>query len=62
MFGYTDNKGDFGGGRRRLQAASETIGTLYVGYGDGPWYVGATVGAGDLDYQRRPSQHPARRR
>ena len=25
-------------------------GTLYVGYGDGPWYVGATLGAGSLDY------------
>lgn len=49
MFGYSDNKGDFGGssGNYKLK---ETSGTLYAGYGDGPWYIGAIVGAGDLDY------------
>ncbi len=49
MFGYTDNKGDFagaGGGYTLRQP----VGTLYAGYGDGPWYVGATLGAGSLDY------------
>ena len=48
-FGYSDNKGDFGGdsGGYKLK---ETTGTAYLGYGPGPWYVGATLGAGDLDY------------
>ena len=26
------------------------MGTLYAAYGDGPWYVGASLGVGDLDY------------
>ena len=49
MFGYTDNKGDFGGpgGGYTLR---QPVGTVYAGYGDGPWYVGATLGAGSLDY------------
>ena len=49
MFGYTDNKGDFGGpgGGYTLK---QPVGTVYAGYGDGPWYVGATLGAGSLDY------------
>jgi outer membrane lipase/esterase len=49
MFGYTDNKGDFGGpgGGYTLK---QPVGTVYAGYGDGPWYVGATLGAGNLDY------------
>ncbi|MGE5668655.1 MAG: autotransporter outer membrane beta-barrel domain-containing protein [Betaproteobacteria bacterium] len=48
-FGYAENKGDFGGssGGYKLK---ETSGTAYAGYGVGPWYVGATLGAGDLDY------------
>jgi len=48
-FGYSDNKGDFGGSNGGYKL-KETTGTLYVGYGEGPWYVGATAGAGDLDY------------
>ena len=49
MFGYTDEKGDFGGpgGGYTLR---QPVGTVYAGYGDGPWYVGATLGAGNLDY------------
>ena len=49
MFGYTDEKGDFGGvgGGYTLR---QPVGTVYAGYGDGPWYVGATLGAGRLDY------------
>jgi outer membrane lipase/esterase len=49
MFGYTDEKGDFGGpgGGYTLK---QPVGTLYGGYGDGPWYVGATLGAGNLNY------------
>ena len=51
MFGYTENKGDFGGsgGNYKLK---ETSGTLYLGYGPAtaPWWLGATLGIGDLDY------------
>ena len=49
-FTFADDKGDFGGntGGYKLR---ETGGTLYAGYGSGPWYVGATIGAGDLDYR-----------
>ena len=49
MFGYTENKGDFGGdgGGFKLR---QPVCTLYAGYGEGPWYVGATLGAGSLDY------------
>jgi len=49
MFGYTNEKGDFGGpgGGYTLR---QPVGTVYAGYGDGPWYVGATLGAGNLDY------------
>jgi outer membrane lipase/esterase len=49
MFGYTENKGDFGGdgGGYKLR---QPVFTGYAGYGDGPWYVGATLGAGSLDY------------
>lgn len=46
-FGYTENKGDFGGGGYKLK---EATGTFYAGYGEGPWYVGLRLGAGDLDY------------
>jgi outer membrane lipase/esterase len=48
-FSYSDDKGDFGGGSGGYKL-KETTGTVYVGYGTGPWYVGATLGAGDLDY------------
>ena len=49
MFGYSDSKGDFGGagGGYKLR---QPVATLYAGYGEGPWYVGATLGAGGLDY------------
>ena len=48
-FGYAENKGDFGGGSGGYKLR-ETSGTAYLGYGTAPWYVGATLGAGDLDY------------
>ncbi|HEX4523546.1 MAG TPA: autotransporter domain-containing protein [Casimicrobiaceae bacterium] len=49
-FGYSEDKASFGdnGGGYTLNEASLTA---YVGYGQGPWYVGATVGAGDLDFR-----------
>ncbi|MGE5168774.1 MAG: autotransporter outer membrane beta-barrel domain-containing protein, partial [Rudaea sp.] len=46
---YADNRGDFGGGGGGY-TLKETTGTLYAGYGGGPWYLGATLGAGDLDF------------
>jgi outer membrane lipase/esterase len=49
-FGYSEDKGDFGAGSGGYKL-HETTGTAYVGYGGGPWYVGATLGAGDLDYR-----------
>ena len=49
MFGYTENKGDFGNssGGYKLK---ETSLTAYAGYGVGPWWLGATLGVGDLDF------------
>jgi len=49
MATFGESKGDFGGagGGYTMKAP---IGTIYAGYGDGPWYVGATMGAGSLDY------------
>jgi outer membrane lipase/esterase len=49
-FGYTEDKSSLGnsGGGFKLNEATMTV---YVGYGDGPWYVGASVGGGDLDYR-----------
>ncbi|HEY5307412.1 MAG TPA: autotransporter domain-containing protein, partial [Casimicrobiaceae bacterium] len=48
-FNYSEYKGDFSnsGGSFKLK---EPMMTFYVGYGDGPWYVGGTLGAGNLDY------------
>ena len=49
-FGYTEDKSSLGadGGGFKLDEATLT---LYVGYGDGPWFVGATLGGGDLDFR-----------
>jgi outer membrane lipase/esterase len=49
-FGYTENKGDFAdnGGGYKLD---EAMGTFYAGWGDGPWWVGASAFAGNLDYR-----------
>lgn len=44
---FAENKGDLGSGGYKLKQTSATV---YVGYGHGPWYVGATVGGGDIDY------------
>jgi len=48
-FGYTEYKGDFGGSGGSFTLKEPTI-TAYVGFGEGPWWVGATVGGGSLDY------------
>ena len=49
MFGYTDQRGEFGGAGGGFKLR-QPVATLYAGYGEGPWYVGATIGAGSLDY------------
>ncbi len=49
-FTYSEYKGDFdnSGGSFKL---NEPMLTFYGGYGDGPWYVGGTLGTGNLDYK-----------
>ncbi len=47
MFNYSENKADFGGMGFTLH---EPMFTFYTGYGDGPWYLGATLGGGSLDF------------
>ena len=59
-FGYTENKGDFGGGGG--YKLKETTGTFYAGYGEGPWYLGRQARRRRSRLQRRPSQHRARHR
>lgn len=49
-FGYTEDKSSLGNGGGGFKLDEATM-TGYVGYGMGPWYVGATLGAGDLDYR-----------
>jgi len=48
QFGYSEYKADFenGGGNFKLR---EPMLTAYGGFGEGPWYVGATLGVGSLD-------------
>jgi outer membrane lipase/esterase len=48
-FNYTEDDNDFGGGAGGFKLR-ETAATLYGGWGRGPWWVGATLGAGNLDY------------
>lgn len=47
-FDYSEDKVDFFRSGFKLR---EATGTLYAGYGEGPWYVGGTLGASDLDYR-----------
>jgi outer membrane lipase/esterase len=51
-FNYTEDKTDFGAGAGEFKL-KETAATVYAGYGVGPWWVGATLGVGDLDYDVR---------
>ena len=48
-FTYSDDDGDFGAASGGY-TLRETTATAYAGYADGPWYAGATLGAGNLDY------------
>ena len=47
QFGYTQDKGNLGAVDYKL---NDYMGTIYLGYGEDNWYVGATLGAGNLDY------------
>jgi outer membrane lipase/esterase len=53
-FNYTEDKSSYGGSGGDFKL-KETAATAYVGYGQGPWWVGATLGAGNLDYDVRRS-------
>lgn len=62
-FGYTEDKISFGNNSGGFKLNEPTI-TAYVGWGSGPWYVGGTLGAGDVDLrsiQRTFSIGPASR-
>ncbi len=48
QFTYSEYKGDFGAGTGDFKLR-EPMMTLYTGYGEGPWYVGGTLGLGSLD-------------
>ena len=50
LFGYSENKGDFGAGTGGFKL-NETMLTGYASFNPGPWYVGASLGAGDLDFK-----------
>jgi outer membrane lipase/esterase len=54
QFGYSEYKGDFGNGGGDFKLREPML-TAYAGYGQGPWYVGATLGAGHLDYSTNRS-------
>jgi len=49
QFAYTEDKGNFGNNAGDFKLREPMI-TFYGGYGEGPWYVGATLGSGSLDY------------
>ncbi len=49
-FGYTEDKGSFGNGGGGFKLNEPSM-TAYVGHGSGPWYVGASLGIGDLDFR-----------
>lgn len=50
LLGYSENKGDFGSNSGGFKL-NETMLTAYASFNPGPWYVGASVGAGDLDFK-----------
>jgi outer membrane lipase/esterase len=49
QFAYSEYKADFGNGGGDFKLREPML-TFYGGYGEGPWYVGATVGLASLDY------------
>jgi outer membrane lipase/esterase len=46
-FNFSKNDADVGSGGYSLR---ETSGTIYAGFGNGPWYAGASMLIGNLDY------------
>jgi outer membrane lipase/esterase len=48
-FGYTQDKASLGNNSGGFTLNDASL-TLYVGCGSGPWYLGATLGGGSLDY------------
>jgi len=48
QFAYSEYKGDYGNNNGNFKVREPNL-TAYVGYGEGPWYVGATLGLGSLD-------------
>ncbi|MFO1302389.1 MAG: autotransporter domain-containing protein [Burkholderiales bacterium] len=54
QFGYTEYKGNFGNGGGDFKLR-EPMMTFYGGYGEGPWYLGATLGLGALSYDTNRS-------
>jgi outer membrane lipase/esterase len=48
-FSYTEDKSSLNNNAGGFKLNEATL-TGYVGYGEGPWYVGATLGGGQLDY------------
>jgi outer membrane lipase/esterase len=49
-FGYSEDKASYGNGAGGFKLNEASI-TGYIGYGVGPWYVGGSLGAGDLDFR-----------
>jgi outer membrane lipase/esterase len=49
QFGYSEYKGDFGNDNGEFTLREPMV-TFYGGFGEGPWYAGATLGVGSLDY------------
>ncbi|HEV3241584.1 MAG TPA: autotransporter domain-containing protein [Casimicrobiaceae bacterium] len=49
-FGYTEDKSSLGNNNGGFKL-NEAMFTAYAGVGEGPWYLGATLGAGDLQYK-----------
>ncbi len=49
-FGYSEDKASYGNSSGGFKLNEASI-TGYVGYGSGPWYVGGSAGAGDLDFR-----------
>jgi outer membrane lipase/esterase len=49
-FGFSQDKSSLGGSGGGFTLDDAML-TAYLGYGSGPWYVGATLGGGSLDYR-----------
>jgi outer membrane lipase/esterase len=49
QFAYSEYKGNFGNNAGDFKLTEPTM-TFYGGYGEGPWYVGATLGLSTLDF------------